>query len=123
MAIIELNLEKPALKRVESSEKPSRTTNVKSDSRSRETTESNTDADASTAESGGESTTDEQAESGGRSRLRTYGRRMAILGGTAAGVVAARKLRQRRKADAGQQDLDDEWQTADPTSSSESSTR
>lgn len=123
MAIIELNLEKPALKRVESDEKPSRTTSVTSDSRRRETTESDVDADTSNAESGGESTTDEQAESGGRSRLRKYGRRMAILGGTAAGVAAARKLRQRRQADAGQQDLDDEWQTADPTSSSESSTR
>jgi len=130
MAIIELNLEKPALKRVESgekraesNEKPSRTTSVTSDSRRRETTESDADADASPAESSEAPSTDEQADSGGRSRLRTYGRRMAILGGTAAGVVAARKLRQRRQADASQQDLNDEWQTADPTSSSESSTR
>ncbi|WP_135828174.1 hypothetical protein [Halorussus halobius] len=130
MAIIELNLEKPALKRVESGEKPSRTTTTESTSGNRDTTESSestVDVGTPAAESGPASTTgqepDRQSDSGGKSRLRKYGRRMAILGGTAAGVAAARKLRQRRKAGSDQQDLDDDWQTADPTSSSESSSR
>jgi hypothetical protein len=134
MAIIELNLEKPALKRVESvTEQQARRERTDADVVSGETAGasklSSTDAASGELTSTGTASSelvgdetaseDQSAESttsegsGGKSRVRKYGRRMAVLGGTAAGVAAARKLRQRRKSGAEQQDLEEDWQTAE----------
>jgi len=99
MALIELNLEKPALKRVEAGEqRPSDAENVELQS------EIETDETAETE------SVEESSSGGGRARR--YGRRLAILGGTAAGVAAARKLRKRRKG-SDQQELEEDWQTAE----------
>jgi hypothetical protein len=99
MALIELNLEKPALKRVEAGEqRPSDDESVELQS------ELETDETV-------EIEADEESSSGG-GRTRRYGRRLAILGGTAAGVAAARKIRQRRKGSE-QQELEEDWQTAE----------
>ncbi|UPV75300.1 hypothetical protein M0R89_04340 [Halorussus limi] len=112
MAIIELNLEKPALKRVESVE-----------DEQMEGTQRQADVDpeevANVMEV--EAEPDQQSKSGGKSRVKKYGRRLAILGGTAAGAAAVRKLRQRRKSSGEQQELEEDWQTADSTSSSSGS--
>jgi len=98
MALIELNLEKPALKRVEAGEqRPSDDESVELQS------ELETDETVEIEE--------EESSSGG-GRARRYGRRLAILGGTAAGVAAARKLRKRRKGSE-QQELEEDWQTAE----------
>ena len=151
MAIIELNLEKPALKRVESVEEQrtrsdrtdagiasgettgtsglsstgtssgetsgsAETTSTELSSTGTSSSELVSDETTTSGELSGEtatSTTTEQSDSGGKSRVRKYGRRMALLGGTAAGVAAARKLRQRRKSDSGQQELEEDWQTAE----------
>jgi len=135
MAIIELNLEKPALKRVESGGKRESRSEMGTDSSSHHSemetgsfgTETGTSSVGTSTSGVGSSsvdTSDEPAmddyqsdadpdQSGGKSRFRKYGRRMVLLGGTAAGVAAARKLRQRRKSGSKQQDLDDDWQTAD----------
>ncbi|PSQ46889.1 hypothetical protein BRD15_08025 [Halobacteriales archaeon SW_6_65_15] len=133
MAIIELNLEKPALKRVESVEEQ-RTRSDRTETgisgetagaselsstetTSGEMTSSGTGSselvsdETASGDLSSETTTSEQ--SGGKSRVRKYGRRMALLGGTAAGVAAARKLRQRRKSGSEQQDLEEDWQTAE----------
>ncbi|UPW01349.1 hypothetical protein M0R88_04400 [Halorussus gelatinilyticus] len=104
MAIIELNLEKPALKRVESVEDEQvEEKNV--------TAEIDTDETAEMVDA--ETEIDQESQSGGKSRVRKYGRRLVVLGGTAAGVAAARKLRQRRKSGSEQQDLEEDWQTAE----------
>ncbi|WP_158055501.1 hypothetical protein [Halorussus halophilus] len=103
MALIELNLEKPALKRVEAVEEK----NVEE-----ETVEVEPDVEVEEAETETEETT--ETESSGPGRARSYLRRMAILAGVVAGTVAARKIRQRRKAgDTEQQDLEEDWQTAE----------
>ncbi|WP_128476625.1 hypothetical protein [Halorussus pelagicus] len=104
MAIIELNLEKPALKRVES---------VEENQLRASETEVDPEEVAESMEVETDEQTDEQAESGGKSRVRKYGRRLVVLGGTAAGVAAARKLRQRRKSGSEQQELEEDWQTAE----------
>ncbi|WP_132059100.1 hypothetical protein [Halorussus amylolyticus] len=104
MALIELNLEKPALKRVETGEAPTR------EERS-VTVETETDSTETATETESEST--EEEASSGRGRARRYGRRLAILGGTAAGVAAARKIRQRRNKSSEQQELEEDWQTAE----------
>jgi len=99
MALIELNLEKPALKRVEAGEqRPGDDESV--ELRSELETDETVEIEA-----------DEESSSGG-GRTRRYGRRLAILGGTAAGVAAARKIRQRRKGSE-QQELEEDWQTAE----------
>jgi hypothetical protein len=144
MAIIELNLEKPALKRVESVEEQrtrsdrtdagiasgetTGTSGLSSTGTGTETASGETSGTelSSTGTASGELVSDETASgdlsgetttsesgSGGKSRVRKYGRRMALLGGTAAGVAAARKLRQRRKSGSGQQELEEDWQTAE----------
>ncbi|WP_276299086.1 hypothetical protein [Halorussus lipolyticus] len=109
MAIIELNLEKPALKRVESVEgKPVEEKAVEGD---KIEAEIDTDEAAEMVEMSDESEASDQ--SGGKSRIRRYGRRALVLGGTAAGVAAARKLRQRKKSGSQQQELEEDWQTAE----------
>jgi hypothetical protein len=107
MAIIELNLEKPALKRVESvQEKRVEEEQVEAEVTPEGTTEMvEMAADSDESEATG--------KSGGKSRIRRYGRRAVVLGGTAAGVAAARKLRQRRKSGSQQQELEEDWQTAE----------
>jgi hypothetical protein len=108
MAIIELNLEKPALKRVESVE----------DEQIEEkemTAEVDTDEavdlvdDETEAEVEVESETDD--ESG--SRIGTAVRRLVVITGVVAGILTARKFRQRRKSGDEQQDLEEDWQTAE----------
>ena len=110
MAIIELNLKKPALKRVESVEEK----RVEEEQVEAEVTPEGTaemvEMAADSSESGKSEETD---QSGGKSRIRRYGRRAVMLGGTAAGVAAARKLRQRRKSGSQQQELEEDWQTAE----------
>lgn len=111
MALIELNLEKPALKRVEATEETGaddQSVEIGSDTESMESMHSmETPSDA-----GIESESTDQTQSSGGGRTRRYGRRLALLGGTAAGVAAARKLRQRRKGSK-QQELEEDWQTAE----------
>lgn len=121
MALIELNLEKPALKRVESGEKQQSQSDSgllqgSSSSKSEKPKESKKSESSKQSQS-----KSQQSDSGGKSRIRKYGRRMAILGGTAAGVAAARKLRKRQKSGSGQQNLEEDWQTAETSSSSRSS--
>ncbi|WP_134670995.1 hypothetical protein [Halorussus marinus] len=99
MALIELNLEKPALKRVEAGEQ-------RADDGENVELQAEIEADETAASE----SVDEDSSGGGR--IRRYGRRLAILGGTAAGIAAARKLRQRRKGSE-QQELEEDWQTAE----------
>ena len=103
MALIELNLEKPALKRTELVEE-SETETIEATESETETTEEETEIEAETEET-----------SKGRGKVRTFARRAAVLGGTAAGLDAARKFRQRRKGkkDDQQQELEEDWQTAE----------
>ncbi|WP_227374635.1 hypothetical protein [Haladaptatus halobius] len=102
MALIELNLEKPALKRTEL---------VKEDEAAIEGTESKTEEIETEIESEG---TEEAESTKGGSRTRTFARRAAVLGGTAAGIAAARKFRQRRQSkQAEQQELEEDWQAAE----------
>ncbi|WP_227353490.1 hypothetical protein [Haladaptatus salinisoli] len=102
MALIELNLEKPALKRTEL---------VKEDEATTQKAESQT-ADIET-EAESEETEETESTKGG-SRTRTFARRAAVLGGTAAGIAAARKFRQRRQSkQAEQQELEEDWQAAE----------
>lgn len=112
MALIELNLEKPALKRVEASEETvadEQSVEFESDM---ETTGAETMGTMETSDDETESRSTEEKQSSGGGRVRRYGRRLALLGGTAAGVAAARKLRQRRKGSE-QQELEEDWQTAE----------
>ena len=108
MALIELNLEKPALKRVESVEEK----HVEDEQIEATTPET---IDQVAGDTGEDTEMESETDDGstGKSRTRRYGRRLAILGGTAAGVAAARKLRQRRQSGAEQQDLEEDWQTAE----------
>lgn len=99
MALIELNLEKPALKRTELVEESETTETEETET---ETTEEETETEIT------------EEETKGRGRARTFARRAAVLGGTAAGLAAARKFQQKRKGkDAEQQDLEEDWQTAE----------
>lgn len=107
MALIELNLEKPALKRTEliGTTDGEETTSSRSSDIDVVEDEPMEDADA---EAEGET----QATSI-RSRGRRAARRAAMLGAVAGGAMAARKLRARRKAKAGDQtEVDEDWQTA-----------
>ncbi|ODR83546.1 hypothetical protein BG842_10510 [Haladaptatus sp. W1] len=96
MALIELNLEKPALKRTELVEE------------SEVETAEEPETETETAEE-----TDVEETKGG-SKIRTFARRAAVLGGTAAGLAAVRKLQQKRSGtDEEQQELEEDWQTAE----------
>ncbi|GKZ13156.1 hypothetical protein [Haladaptatus sp. T7] len=98
MALIELNLEKPALKRTELVE----------ESEVETAEEPETETETAEAEE-----TDVEETKGG-SKVRTFARRAAVLGGTAAGLAAVRKLRQKRGGtDEEQQELEEDWQTAE----------
>jgi hypothetical protein len=131
MAIIELNVEKPALKRVESmKEQRTKDEGFGTTTGTTETSTGMTEMTGGGTASGemttgeissgetasGETTmeeTSQQTESGGKSRTRKYGRRLAMVAGTAAGAAAVRKLRQRRKSKGQQQELEEDWQTAE----------
>lgn len=108
MAIIELNLEKPALKRVESvKEKRVEEEQIEAEVNPEEVSEMAGEMEVEpTAES-------ESSGTGGRSRTRKYGRRLAILGGTAAGVAAARRLQKRRSSGSQEGELEEDWQTVE----------
>jgi len=108
MAIIELNLEKPALKRVESVEDEQ--------VEDREiTAEVDTDeaADLVDTETDTEVEVEAEADDEGGSRIGTYVRRLVVIAGVTAGILTARKFRQRRKSGGEQQDLEEDWQTAE----------
>ncbi len=107
MAIIELNLEKPALKRVESVEDEQ--------VEDREiTAEVDTDeaADLADSETDVEVETETDDDESG-SRIGKYVRRLVVITGVVAGILTARKFRQRRKSGSEQQDLEEDWQTAE----------
>lgn len=102
MALIELNLEKPALKRTELVKE--------SEVETTEEPETETETEASEAEI--EETEVEEAK--GRGKARTFVRRAAVLGGTAAGLAAARKLQQKRAGKGDDvEDFEEDWQTAE----------
>lgn len=105
MALIELNLEKPALKRTEL---------VKEDEAAIEGTETKTEEIETGAETDLSEEVEDTESTKGGSRTRTFARRAAVLGGTAAGIAAARKFRQRRQSkQAEQQELEEDWQAAE----------
>ncbi len=100
MALIELNLEKPALKRTE----------LVKESEVETAEETETETEVSEAEI--EET--EVEETKGRGKARTFARRAAVLGGTAAGLAAARKLQQKRASKGDEaEEFEEDWQTAE----------
>ena len=110
MAIIELNLEKPALKRVESVEDEQVedreiTAEVDTDEAA-DLVDTETDTDT-------EVEVEAEADDEGGSRIGTYVRRLVVIAGVTAGILTARKFRQRRKSGGEQQDLEEDWQTAE----------
>ena len=124
MALIELNLEKPALKRTEITEgteessmrsveidEPTDTSagNVdKIDTGSSEKPETDMQAEISTEDA--EKETSGSSKSG---RGRRMVRRAAMVGAMTGAAVAARKIRARRKQSQTQTEVDEDWQTAD----------
>jgi hypothetical protein len=106
MAIIELNLEKPALKRVESVE----------DEQIEEkemTAEVDTDEAVDLVDDEAEVEVESETDDESGSRIGTAVRRLVVITGVVAGILTARKFRQRRKSGDEQQDLEEDWQTAE----------
>lgn len=117
MALIELNLEKPALKRTETAESsakqptPSATEETKSagemkSSEEMEATEESGEGTSTTVEVPEGESVEEKSSGGGMLR------RIAMLGATAGAVFAVRKWRSRRKQRAGEAtEFEEEWET------------
>ena len=100
MALIELNLEKPALKRTELVKESEVETAEESET---ESEQQEVDVEVEKVE-----------ETQGRGKTRTFIRRAAILSGTAAGLAAARKLQQKRANEGEEvQEFEEDWQTAE----------
>ncbi|WP_433625383.1 hypothetical protein [Halomicrococcus sp. NG-SE-24] len=104
MALIELNLEKPALKRTERGES--------NESSEPSVPEESTATDAVDVTEEVESEVDESEESGG-SVIGKLVRRVVVLGGIVAGAFAFKKFRGRKGGDAEQQEIEEDWQTAE----------
>ncbi|WP_276279756.1 hypothetical protein [Halorussus caseinilyticus] len=106
MAIIELNLEKPALKRVESGEeKRVEEKEIEAEVNPEEAAEMMDEETAVEIE--------DETDEGSKSRVGKYARRLLIVGGAAVGILTARKFRQRRKSKSQEQELEEDWQTAE----------
>lgn len=115
MALIELNLEKPALKRTEllTEEETVETTETTETTETNEASTDTIDAESEEIEDT-EADVEAEEETGGRSTPRKFARRIAILGGTAAGLAAARKFQKRRgKSAEAEQEFEEDWQTAE----------
>lgn len=103
MALIELNLEKPALKRTEfvgEAEEEAHAVNIKEERPTEHVDRIDTEESAE-AETGSKSS----------SRARRVARRAAMAGAMTGAAVAARKIRQRRKQSSTQTEVDEDWQT------------
>lgn len=101
MALIELNLEKPALKRTETveNERSSGATLTEQTDDLDEIDEKVTETDIETSE------TESESKSGGR----RVGRKVAMLGAMASALMLARKVRSRRKGTK-TESVEEDWQ-------------
>ncbi|WP_440007855.1 hypothetical protein [Halomicrococcus sp. SG-WS-1] len=109
MALIELNLEKPALKRTERGESnESSEPSVPEESTATDAVDVTEEVESEVDES----EVDESEESGG-SVIGKLVRRVVVLGGLVAGAFALKKFRGRKGGDAEQQEIEEDWQTAE----------
>lgn len=103
MALIELNLEKPALKRTEV------TDSEDGEIGTADVGESDPKQTDSAIDESQEAETDGESTLG--SRIRRTARRAAMVGAMTGAAVAARKIRARRKETGAQAEVDEDWQT------------
>ena len=111
MALIELNLEKPALKRTETAG-----SSAKKTSESTGSEKSKTSGKSKQTEMSGESTTMVEVPEGESAEEKSSGggilRRIAMLGATAGALFAVRRWRSRRKQQSsGKAQFEEEWET------------
>ena len=108
MALIELNLEKPALKRTERGESSEASEpSVPEESTATDAVDVTEEVEAEIDEE----EIDESEESGG-SVIAKFVRRVVVLGGLVAGALALKKFRG-KGGDDGQQEIEAAWQTAE----------
>ena len=107
MALIELNLEKPALKRTESAESSAKQPSLSLGTGKSKTTESSETSgkDTSTVEVPKGESVEEESSGGGMLR------RITMLVATVGAIFAVRKWRSRRKQQSQTSDFEEEWET------------
>jgi hypothetical protein len=113
MALIELNLEKPALKRTETAESSAKKSTGTAPG---ETSTETSTSEKSTTEKSGEGTSMVEMPEGESVEEKSSGggilRRLTMLGATAGAVFAVRRWRSRRKQGAGESaEFEEEWET------------